>query len=175
MATSTSTAAVVPSDETAAVEILSVVEQTATSTTTAVLSEETTSAENVSAVEMAATSTSTAAVVLSDETAAVEILSVVEQTATATSTSATTVVLSEETAAAVVAVINSISPLPKSKTERTRKRKSEGALLLTGSPFKQKVLEQTSRKVSGQQKQGRPKKQMKIQNKKRKKEKENDV
>lgn len=160
----TLTAGVVPSDETAAVEILSVVEQTATatSTTTAVPSEETAAIENVAVVEMAAMSTSTSAVVPSDETAAAEILSVVEQAATATS---------EETAAAVVAVINSISPLPKSKMERTRKRKSEGALLLTGSPFKQKVLEQTSRKVSGQQKQGRPKKQVKVQKKKEKRKK----
>ena len=106
----------------------------------------------------------------------------VEQRATGTSTTTATppeetvtstaaVVTSEETAAAVVAVINSISPLPKSKMERTRNRKSKGALLLTGSPYKQKVLEQISRKAPGQQKQDRPKKQMKVQNKKEEKKK----
>jgi len=108
----------------------------------------------------------TADVVPSVETAAVKVLSAVEQSASTTWTTAA--VPSEETAASVVAVINSISPLPQSKVERTRKRKSEGALLLTGSPFKQKLLEKPSKKVFGQQKEDRPKKQMKAQNKKEK-------
>ena len=55
--------------------------------------------------------------------------------------------------------------------ERVRKRKSEGALLLTGSPFKRKVLEQAQKKESGKKKQNEPQKQQKKQQKKEKKKK----
>lgn len=49
-----------------------------------------------------------------------------------------------------VETINTISPIPKSKIERKRKTKVEGSSLLTGSPFKNHLLEQAARKVSGQ-------------------------
>ena len=54
-----------------------------------------------------------------------------------------------------VAAINTISPIPKSKIERKRKTKVEGSSLLTGSPFKNHLLEQAARKVSDQRKIGR--------------------
>lgn len=51
-----------------------------------------------------------------------------------------------------VAAINTISPIPKSKIERKRRPKVEGSSLLIGSPFKNHLLEQAARKVSGERK-----------------------
>ena len=46
------------------------------------------------------------------------------------------------------ALIHDISPLPKSKTVRVRTRKVEGAEVVTGSPYKQRVLERTLKKTA---------------------------
>ena len=109
--------------------------------------------ENRAEVDQAATLSTPDAVISHDQTATVENLVNVSQQAS------------------VVAVIDSISPLPKSNVERVRKRKFEGALLLTGSPFKQKVLEQAQKKESGK-KQNVPQKQQKKQQKRKRRRRE---
>ena len=46
------------------------------------------------------------------------------------------------------AVLQHISPMPKCKTVRQRKRTTEHAEVLTASPFKKRLLEKESSKVS---------------------------
>ena len=46
----------------------------------------------------------------------------------------------------VTALIQELSPLPKSKTSRKRTREVEGAVVVTGSPYKQRILEKALQK-----------------------------
>jgi len=42
--------------------------------------------------------------------------------------------------------VQQISPLPKSKVQRQRKRKTEGAAVVTSSPYKQQLLDKEKKK-----------------------------
>jgi len=53
--------------------------------------------------------------------------------------------------------INILSPLPKSHVARIRKRKCDGALLLTGSPFKKRLEEMSKQKQGTRQTKGEKK------------------
>jgi len=70
--------------------------------------------------------------------------------ATATSSAATSsaATSSVDTVAADVyaLAVQQISPLPKSKVQRQRKRKTEGAAVVTSSPYKQQLLDKEKKK-----------------------------
>jgi len=53
--------------------------------------------------------------------------------------------------AEAISVIQELSPLPKSKTSRKRTRQVEGAEVITGSSYKQRVLEKAEKKSSKSQ------------------------
>ena len=57
----------------------------------------------------------------------------------------------------VTDAINILSPLPKSQVARIRKRKCDGALLLTGSPFKKRLEEMAKQKQGMKQTKGEKK------------------